>query len=177
MFGGCRKQVCIDEYSLKGTGYTVDMATPSLSFIGAAARPVFSVISPFVVVPSEETTKGCPLSSCSLSSRFLRPSRSSSAICLSISASILSIPSASARSRSSAAFLSASALAAYSLRDFSPTMAFQAATSLCASATAFSFSLIDRNNSSGVSPFSFSAFAAFNFFSAPRKNTNAKGST
>ena len=50
-------------------------------------------------------------------------------------------------------------------------------TVLCASATAASFSLIDRNNSSGVSPFSFSAFAAFNLFSAPRKNTNAKGST
>ena len=78
---------------------------------------------------------------------------------------------------SSSIRFSASALAASSLRDFSPTMAFQAATSLCVSATAFSFSLIDRNNPSGVSPFSFSAFAAFNLFSAPRKNTNAKGST
>ena len=72
---------------------------------------------------------------------------------------------------------SASALAASSLRDFSPTMAFQASTSLSVSATAASFSLIDRNNSSGVSPFSFSAFADFNLFSAARKNTNAKGST
>ena len=89
-----------------------------------------------------------------------------------LSASILSRSSASARSRSSAAFLSASAFSV-AMRSASAL----AATSLCASATAFSFSLIDRNNSSGVSPFSFSAFAAFNFFSAPRKNTNAKGST
>ena len=94
-----------------------------------------------------------------------------------LSASILSRSSFSARSRSSAAFLSASALAASSLRDISPTMAFQASTTLSASATAASFSLIDCNNSSGVSPFSFSAFAAFNLFSAPRKKTNAKGST
>ena len=91
-----------------------------------------------------------------------------------LSASILSRSSASARSRSSAAFLSASA---FSVAMRSASALAATSLSLCASATAFSFSLIDRNNSSGVSPFSFSAFAAFNFFLAPRKNTNAKGST
>ena len=163
-----------------------------------------SVISPNVVVPSDETTKGCAFSSRSFlssssvlrsSSAFLSASTraSSSAFSAAIlsasffSASMRVFSSASARSRSSAAFLSASAfsvamrsasaLAASSLRYFSPTMAFQASPVLCASATAASFSLIDCNNSSGVSPFSFSAFAAFNLFSAPRKNTNAKGST
>ncbi|CDE40558.1 unknown [Prevotella sp. CAG:279] len=96
----------------------------------------------------------------SSSIRFSASSLSDSASAV-FSSAFLSASTRASSSAFSAAILSASALAASSLRDFSPTMAFQASTVLCASAAAASFSLIDRNNSSGVSPFSFSAFAAF----------------
>ena len=120
-------------------------------------KPIFFIKSGVLATSKNDLSNNLeatdlPFSTIVLTTSFSCGLASSSVFCLAIlsasffSASMRVFSSASARSRSSAAFLSASAFSV-AMRSASAL----AATSLCASATAFSFSLIDRNNSSGVS--------------------------